>query len=147
MRAADGANGDFVRYLPWMFLGFGLVFTALSAWIIAREMRGRHWRAIEGRVIGHQRRASRNGETGSTTILHAAEIEYRLPGLPPARFVDSMASSNPPAIGAAVRLRYNPDDHDEIMVWAPLGRALFHGIFLAIGLIFIGCGIFAMVIS
>lgn len=55
MRAADGANGDFVRYLPWMFLGFGLVFTALSAWIIAREMRGRHWRAIEGRVIGHQR--------------------------------------------------------------------------------------------
>lgn len=147
MAPADAANGDFVRYLPWMFVAFGVFFTALSAWIIQREMRGRHWRAVEGRVVDHHGRASRNYDTGGTTILYAAEIEYRLPGLPPARFVDGTASSNPPPVGSIVQLRYNPDDHDQMMVWAPLRRAAFYGIFLAMGLIFIACGIFAMLIT
>ena len=137
---------DFTSYLPWMFTLFGIFFTLLSAWIILREMRGRHWREIEGRVIAHHARESYNRDTGITRILHAPEIEYRLPGLAPARLIDDVASSNPPPIGDPVKLRYNPDDHAQIMVWAPLGRALFFGIFLAMGLIFIAVGFFAMTI-
>ena len=142
MTPTHTANGEFIHYLPWLFIGFGVFFTGLSAWLIRRALRGRHWRETKGRVTGHATHLSRR-DSGGSVLMYASEIEYRLPGLPPATFTDDVSTNKPQPVGTIVPLRYNPDDHDEVMVWAPLSRGLFFLIFLVMGLIFIGCGIFA----
>lgn len=121
-----------------MFLAVGPLLVGVSIWMIQRAMRGRHWPEIEGLVIDYHRRR------GSRGPLYAPEIEYQLPGRPPARLIDRLASSIPPTIGMTVRLRYNPDDHAEAMVWAPLSRGLFYASFLVMGLIAIAAGIFVI---
>jgi hypothetical protein len=131
-------EGELLLVLPWMFIAFGLLIAAVSIWLIQRAMRGRHWPEIEGLVIDYHSRA------GGSGTLYAPEIEYRLPGRPPVQLIDSLASSVPPTIGMMVRLRYNPDDHAEVMVWAPLSRGLLYAFLLVMGLIFIGAGIFTL---
>lgn len=136
----------FVRFLPWMFMAFGLFLAGGSLWIIQRETRGRHWRDIEGRITGYRTRTSRNDE-GMVSTLHSAEIEYKLPGMPPAELVDDVATSKLPEIGSRVRLRYDPDDRSQVMIWAPLRLGIFYSAFLAMGLIFIAAGIFVLYIG
>jgi len=132
---------ELLLILPWMFLAVGPLLVGVSIWMIQRAMRGRHWPEIEGPVIDYHRRR------GSRGPLYAPEIEYQLPGRPPARLIDRLASSIPPTIGMMVRLRYNPDDHAEVMVWAPLSRGLFYASFLVMGLIAIAAGIFVIQVT
>ncbi|WP_447765282.1 DUF3592 domain-containing protein [Sphingopyxis panaciterrae] len=139
-------DGGFVRFLPWMFMAFGTILTGGSLWVARSETRGRRWREVEGRITGYLTHSSRNYE-GMVSTLHSAEIEYKLPGLPPAQFVDDVATGKPPKVGTRVRLRYNPDDHREVMVWAPMRLGLFYIIFFAMGLAFVAAGVFALVIG
>ncbi|WP_447757720.1 DUF3592 domain-containing protein [Sphingopyxis fribergensis] len=136
----------FARFIPWMFLGFGTLLTGGSLSVIRSETRGRHWRDLDGRITGYRTRTSRDYE-GMVSTLHSAEIEYRFPGMPPALLVDDVATSALPEIGKAVRLRYNPDDHGQVMLWAPRRLGLFYTIFLAMGLIFIAAGGVALYIG
>jgi hypothetical protein len=139
-------DGGFIRFLPWLFMAFGVILAGGSLWIMRRETRGRHWREAEGRITGYLTRTSRNYE-GMVSTLHSAEIEYKLPGMEPAQLVDDVATGKPPEVGKAVRLRYNPDDRSEVMVWAPMRLGLFYVIFFAMGLTFIGAGVFALSIG
>ncbi|MDO9369606.1 MAG: DUF3592 domain-containing protein [Sphingopyxis sp.] len=129
----------FVRFIPWMFIGFGVLLAGGSLWVIRSETRGRHWRDAEGRITGYRTRTRRNDE-GMVSTLHSAEIEYQLPGMPPALLVDDVATGALPEIGKPVRLRYNPDDRAQVMLWAPARLGLFYTIFLMMGLIFIAAG-------
>lgn len=139
-------DGGFVRFLPWMFMAFGVILAGGSLWIARRETRGRHWREVEGRITGFHSYDSRNYE-GMVSTLHRAEIEYRLPGLPPARFLDDVGTGDPPEVGGRVRLRYNPDDHGEVMVWAPARLGIFYVAFFLMGLTLIAGGVFALYIG
>lgn len=139
-------DGGFVRFLPWMFMAFGVVLAGGSLWVMRSETRGRHWREVEGRITGYRTHRSRNYE-GMVSTLHSAEIEYRLPGMPPATFVDDVATGEPPEVGRRVRLRYDPDDHGRVMVWAPMRLGLFYTIFFVMGLIFVAAGIAALAIG
>jgi hypothetical protein len=136
-------EGGFVHVIPWMFMGFGVLLAGGSLWVILRETRGRHWREIEGRITGYRTHTSRNYD-GMVSTLHSAEIEYKLPGLPPALLVDDVATGDLPEIGKSVRLRYNPDDSSQVMLWAPMRLSIFYAAFLAMGLIFIAAGILAL---
>ena len=139
-------DDGFAAFIPWMFMVFGVFLTGGSLWVIQRQTRGRHWREIEGRIVGHRTHTSRNYE-GMVSTLHSAEIEYNFPGMPPALLVDDIATSELPEIGRRVRLRYNPDDRTQVMIWAPARLGLFYTIFLAMGLIFVAAGIFALYIG
>ncbi len=132
---------ELLLILPWMFIAVGPLLVAVSIWMIGGAMRGRHWPEIEGLVIDYHRRR------GSRGPLYAPEIEYQLPGRRPEQLIDRLASSIPPTIGMMVRLRYNPDDHAEVMVWAPLSRGLFYASFLVMGLIAIAAGIFVLQVT
>ncbi|WP_428632089.1 DUF3592 domain-containing protein [Sphingopyxis sp.] len=136
----------FVRFIPWMFVGFGVVLAGGSLWVIRSETRGRRWREVEGRITGYHTHSSRNYE-GMVSTLHSAEIEYKLPGMPAAQMIDEVATGALPEVGERVRLRYNPDDHRQIMRWAPQRLGLFYTIFLAMGLLFIAAGVIALTIE
>ena len=138
-------NG-FVQFLPWMFMLFGVFLAGGSLWVIRSETRGRHWREIEGRITGYRTHSSRNYE-GMVSTLHSAEIAYKFPGMPPALLVDDVATGELPEIGKTVRLRYNPDDPAEVTVWAPARLSIFYIAFLAMGLLFIAAGVFALYIG
>lgn len=133
----------FVGFIPWMFMGFGVLLAGGSLWVMRSETRGRHWRDVDGHVISHYVSESRD-EDGIVSTLYAAEIEYSLPGLPAARLVDDVASRNPPAVGSRIDLRYNPDDHNQVMVWAPRRLGIFYVSFFLMGLTLIAVGIFAL---
>ena len=67
--------------------------------------------------------------------------------MPPALLVDDVATGALPEIGKTVRLRYNPDDLSEVTVWAPARLSIFYIAFLAMGLLFIAAGVFALYIG
>jgi hypothetical protein len=139
-------DGGFVLFLPWMFMAFGVLLSGGALWVIRNETRGRHWRDVEGRITGYRTHSSRNYE-GMVSTLHSAEIEYKLPGMPPAQLIDDVATGELPEIGKTVRLRYNPDDPSDVAVWAPARLGIFYTAFLAMGLIFIAAGGFALYIG
>lgn len=128
------------RAMPWFFAGMGLLCAAIGLWMAKKELRGRRWREVEGRIVGHESKWGSNHD-GHHTRLHTAIIEYRLPGMPPAIMLDSMATNAPRPVGSIVRIRQNPDDPGDLMVWAPLRQGCFFAVFIGLGSLFAAIGI------
>lgn len=135
-----------LRLMPWFFAGIGSLFAGLGLWMAKKEMRGRRWREVEGRVVGHTSHWSSDSD-GDRTLMHTAEIEYRLPGMGLRTTADSLSTNHPKPVGATMRVRYNPDDPNDVMVWAPLRSGCFIGLFVGLGLLFAAIGIVWLVIT
>lgn len=127
------------RAIPWFFAYMGTLFAVVGLWMAKSEMRGRRWHEVEGRVIGHNSKWSTDSD-GDRTLMHTAVIEYRLPGLGPKQITDSLSTNHPKPVGSAARVRYNPDNPHDVMVWAPMRQGCFIGLFIGMGLIFAAIG-------
>ena len=46
-----------------------------------------------------------------------------------------------------MRVRYNPDDPNDVMIWAPLRNGCFIGIFVGLGLLFVAIGTIWIVVA
>ncbi|WP_077145196.1 DUF3592 domain-containing protein [Sphingopyxis sp. KK2] len=123
-----------LRIIPWFFAGIGLLFAGIGLSMARTEMRGRRWHEVEGRVIGHDSHWSTDSD-GDRTLMHTATIEYRLAGVTK-QMPDSLSTNRPKPVGSIMRVRYNPDDPNDVMVWAPLRNGCFIGMFVGLGSLF-----------
>ncbi|HMO77455.1 MAG TPA: DUF3592 domain-containing protein [Sphingopyxis sp.] len=128
------------RAMPWFFAGMGLLFAGIGLWMAKKELRGRRWNEVEGVIVDHNSHWDRDSD-GHRTQMHTAVIEYRLPGMGLRRIDDSMATNSRRAVGSRMRVRYNPDNPHEAIVWAPLRMGCFLGLFTGIGSLFAAIGI------
>ena len=110
-----------LRLIPWFFTGIGLLFAGIGLSMARSEMRGRRWHEVEGRVIGHNSHWSSDSD-GDRTLMHTATIEYRLAGVTK-QMPDSLSTNRPKPVGSTMRVRYNPDDPNDVMVRHAVGEA------------------------
>ncbi len=134
-----------LRLMPWFFAGIGALFAGIGLWMAKSEMRGRRWHEVEGRIIGHDSHWSRDSD-GDNTLMHTAIVEYRLAGVTK-QMRDSLSTNRPKPVGAAMRVRYNPDDPGDVMIWAPMRNGCFIGIFVGLGLLFVAIGTIWIVVA
>ena len=123
-----------LRLIPWFFTGMGLLFAGIGLAMARKEMRGRRWNEVEGRVVDHDSHWSRDSD-GDRTLMHTAMIEYRFAGITK-RVRDNLSTNHPKPVGSIMRVRYNPDDPDDVMVWAPMRNGFFIGMFVGLGSLF-----------
>lgn len=134
-----------LRLMPWFFAGIGALFAGIGLWMAKSAMRGRRWHEVEGRIVGHDSHWSRDSD-GDTTLMHTALIEYRLAGVTK-QLRDSLSTNRPKAVGSVMRVRYNPDDPNDVMIWAPMRNGCFIGIFVGLGLLFVAIGTIWIVVA
>ena len=128
-----------------LLLGVGLVVGGVS--YLTGEQRFAATAAhADGIVVGH-RVSTSHRQNGSSTTTYCPVVRFRTARGQPIQFGSNECTSDAPAVGASVKVLYDPDNprHAKLdATWARLARWGFGGAITLVGLLFAAGSIFAI---